>query len=222
MNETEYVPDTEEAAKPPTLAETRKRYREIAPVPDPSAADPGEALGRYLTRVGLQRASLGCHSAEDAEAAGVAMAAVLLWHRLLRHTPGEVAARAAQDIAEAWADGEGVSEWLGKYARCFGVDASEVNGIVQLEALLMSAKTADAERAARDMAKAWEAAEKVADSHARVLYAVSVDLSRGDADAARQLLWEQLDGFDEEPADEGETGLAWLERTKAKPEPVQM
>jgi len=75
-----------------------------------------------------------------------------------------------------------------------------------------------------------EALGKLADSHERVLYAVSVDLARGDADAARGLLWEQLDGFDGEPAGENETGMEYLNRMRdrrkaeagaeAKPEPA--
>ena len=62
--------DTEAARQAArTLADTRKRLREIAPVPDPSAADPGAVLGRYLTVTGLRRAGLARDSYDDAEAA---------------------------------------------------------------------------------------------------------------------------------------------------------
>lgn len=209
-------------AAPPTLASTRERYRQIAPVPDPSAADPGAALGRYLTMTGLRRAFHACFSPDEAEAARVAMAAALLWRRLAAADQSTADLTAGQ-IATAWADGEGVSEWLHTLAVRSGVDPDEVTTTAATERALIVAKQADAEQAAVEMAQALKLAQdaveslgKLADSHERVLYAVSVDLSRGDPDSARRLLWEQLDGFDGEPAGDSETGMQWLNRMRAK------
>jgi hypothetical protein len=227
--------DTE--TKAPTLASTRARYPQIARVPDPSSTDLGEQLGKYLAMIGQRRAFLGAWSADDAEAAGIAMAAVLLWHRLDSYADEDKSERAARDIAEAWAEAEGVTKWLNKFARRFGFEPAEVVGVAATEHGLMLARARDAEHAAVETAtalalarQAVEALGKLADSHERVLYAVSVDLARGDADAARGLLWEQLDGFDGEPAGEGETGMEYLNRLRdgrkaeagaeAKPEPA--
>jgi len=207
----------------PTLAGARARYREIAPVPDPSSPDLGEQLGKYLAMIGQRRAFLGAHSAEDSEAAGIAMAAVLLWHRLESYAEPHLSERAARDIVRAWADAEAVTEWLGKFGRRFGVDASEVNGAAQLEALLLSARQADAEKAAGELAakaesagQAMDALDKVIESHERAMYAASVDLRRGDPDAALHLLCLQLDGVEGEPANENETGMEYLNRMRDK------
>ena len=129
----------------PTLADARSRYRDLAPVPDPSAADPGAALGRYLTVTGLRRMALARDSYDDAEGARVAMCAARLWQRLANADPHYCEATARQ-IVTAWADGDGTGEWLHTLAETFGVDPAEVNGIAQLEALLLSAAQADAER----------------------------------------------------------------------------
>jgi hypothetical protein len=218
MTDTETTPQ----AGPQALADARRRYRQLAPVPDPSAADPGTALGRHLAAAGLRRAGLARDSCDDAEAARVAMAAAMLWHRLSAADPDYAWVTAGQ-IATAWNDGDGVGEWLHTLAGQFGIDAAEVNGIAQFEALHLSTRQADAEKTAREMAAALKLAQdavealgKLADSHERVLYAASVDLARDDPDGARALLWEQLDGFDGEPAGENETGMQYLNRMRAK------
>jgi hypothetical protein len=61
--------------------------------------------------------------------------------------------------------------------------------------------------------------ERVAESHARVMYAAFIDVRHGDPNDVDEMLAEQLDGF--EPGDDWngtETGIQWLERTRAAQE----
>lgn len=240
---------TTETTEPDALAGIYARYREIAPDADPKSPDPSEALAvsllvhaqRDYTRTLSPAATLD-YAMIGAMCARFAAAHMLAW---LRANQPEAAVRLSGEIASAWDDGGSIGEWLWEHAQPLGVDTDTVNRLAEAEAAIQGAKQRDAEQAAVEMATALALAQsaveslgKLADSHERVLYAASVDLARGDADAARALLWEQLDGFDWEPAGENETGMQYLNRMRdgrkaeaaaetvaepgAKPEPAGM
>jgi hypothetical protein len=241
-------------AVPPTITGITARYREMAPEPDPAKEHVARNVGAYLAVTGLRRDRLSedailrdAPSPRDFDIARMSMAA-LRFLACARNADPDAAKQAAKEVADAWANGDGVGEWLRDLANGLGVNWAEVVRLASTEAALAAAERSDAERAAREAAERLATAEQalarldanavlaiaaeagVVESHERVMYAASVDLARGDADAARGLLWEQLDGFDGEPAGENETGMQYLNRMRdkrkaeaeAKPEPERM
>jgi hypothetical protein len=131
-----------EDAGPQSLADARKRYRQIAKAPEPSDTDPGGALGKYLTMTGLRHAFLADWSPEDEKIARLAMGAALLWRRLLAADPGRAELTAGQ-IATAWAAGDGPAEWLHTLAVRSGIDPDEVMKAAATERALLFVRQAD-------------------------------------------------------------------------------
>lgn len=216
---------------PTTLEGIMARYREIAPPLEPSAEAPVWDMSRSLllsAQRGFSR-MLSPDTPTDMTAITAMLVQFAALHMLrhLQQADPVAAERLAREIASAWDDGGGVGEWLWEHAQPLGIDTAEVDALATAEARLRAVRAAadDAERM-----KALDAVEGVAEGCERVLYAAAVDLARGDADAARALLWEQLDGFDGEPAVDSETGMQYLSRMRdkrkaeadAKPEPERM
>jgi hypothetical protein len=220
MNDAETKP-----VEPPTLAGTRARYPQIAKMPERSDVDTGETLGKYLIVTGLRRAFLAEWSPEDEQAARIAMAAALLWRRLAATDPGRAELTAGQ-IAEAWADGEGPTEWLHTLAVRSGVDPDEVLSVASVEYALMVAGQSDAELAARQLADGAHELAKALKGNRYALEAARIEYLQTGAEAAmRWVLGCVPDQWDGEPGTEWdgrESARDWHQRVTAKPEPDRM
>jgi hypothetical protein len=203
-----------------TLEEIRKRYTEIAPGATSGTPAPALALARWLT-LSVQRGftrMLSPYIPMDHGEMLLLIARFEALHLLAARIGAnrDDAGRLAAEMLGAEEDGGSIGEWLYEHGKALGVDTNEVSCLADAEARIEGADATPTDSEWAESAKAAaEAIEKVAESHERVLYAAWIDLRRGDPGAARQLLLEQLDGFDGPDWDGTETGAKWLERAKA-------
>jgi hypothetical protein len=213
--------ETSTPAAPATLEAIRARYRQIAPPVEPGSPSPVWDLSRSLLLSALRgwAVTLSPDGAMDHKVISAMLSDFAALH-LLRHLQSadpEAAARLAREIASAWDDGGGVGERLWEHARPLGIDTDEVSALTTAEARLRVATGASEAKAGREAAARFLS---LSEAHERVMFAAWIDLRRGDPDAARQLLNEQLEGHCDVDGPEwsGETGAQWLAKATAEAE----